>query len=201
MYKDYWKDFKNFKFRSVRELRLEKGMTQLALARKSHLKRPHLSQVETGKINMTWFTSIPLAEALKENPLDLMLGQSLENWGLDHSQRLTAVKMAIENPELLMASKSINRIERLDFGDRDSFGRVRKLSTPEAKKSKDNGEIKRNSVCAILTEKRTVTFYNERYDLNVPKIVDKKTARLLRKTGLFKFEKMRDENQRSDQKG
>jgi len=55
-------------------------------------------------------------------------------------------------------------------------------------------------VYAILKEKRTVTFHNERYNLNVPKIVDKKTARLLKETGLFKFEKVSDENQGSNQK-
>jgi len=56
-------------------------------------------------------------------------------------------------------------------------------------------------IYAVLTKKRTVIFQNEGYDFNVPKLVEKKTARLLRKTGLFKFEKVVDEDKRSDQKG
>lgn len=47
-------------------------------------------------------------------------------------------------------------------------------------------------IYAILTEKKSVTYLSEIYILNIPKIVDKKTARYLRKTGLFKFERIKE---------
>ena len=54
-------------------------------------------------------------------------------------------------------------------------------------------------IYAVLTKKRTVIFQNEIYDYNVPKLVEMKTARLLKMTGFFEFEKVRDEDKRSDQ--
>ena len=56
-------------------------------------------------------------------------------------------------------------------------------------------------IYAVLTKKRTVIFQNEIYDFNVPKLVDMKTARLLKKIGFFEFEKVRDEDKGSDQEG
>ena len=45
---------------------------------------------------------------------------------------------------------------------------------------------------AILKKKKSVTFHDEKYDLDVPKIVDGKTARYLRNTGLFKVKRIKE---------
>lgn len=45
---------------------------------------------------------------------------------------------------------------------------------------------------AILKKKKSVTFHDERYDLDIPKIVDGKTARYLRNTGLFKIKRIKE---------
>lgn len=115
-------DHRNFKLRSIREARLEKGLSQEQLAEKAGIKQQHLTQIETGRINPTWNTSKVLAEVLKENPLDLALGQILENVEIDKEERPEAVKYLLENRKLQMAAKNILKVEK-DFGERDSFGR------------------------------------------------------------------------------
>ncbi|MBU2597659.1 MAG: helix-turn-helix transcriptional regulator [Actinobacteria bacterium] len=192
-------------FRDIKERREALGLTLGQLASKCHnrISPQLLNMIERGNRNLTSDKALILGEVLNCEPFQLALSQTLSNQGISLKDRETAVDLLFDDFRRLLTLKSeeLEKRKDLDFGDRDTFARSKKLSKPEAKKSKDNGEIKRNSVCAILTEKRTVTFYNERYDRNVPKIVNVKTARFLRKTGLFKFEKMRDENQRSDQKG
>jgi len=57
---------------------------------------------------------------------------------------------------------------------------------------------KRQHVFAILIEKRTYTVFGVQYEQDTPLIVDIKTARYLKNTGLFKFERITDEDKRSD---
>ena len=57
---------------------------------------------------------------------------------------------------------------------------------------------KRQLVFAILTEKRTYTVFGVQYEQDTPLIVDIKTAKYLKNTGLFKFERIVDEDKRSD---
>jgi transcriptional regulator with XRE-family HTH domain len=145
---------KDFKMKSLRELRIEKGLSQLDLAVKSRIQTCHISQVETGAIkNMTYYTSKPLAEALDCDPLDLMLGQALANQGLELSQRKTAVKTVLENTDLMAASKSIDGIEKSDFGDRDSFGRKtiqKEVERDQAGIVRKEKEIKRDSFGRVI---------------------------------------------------
>lgn len=56
---------------------------------------------------------------------------------------------------------------------------------------------KRQHVKAILKEKRTVTVFGVIYEFEVPKIVDIKTARYLKNTGLFKFERIEEAEKKS----
>ena len=49
----------------VREIRLQKGMSQLDLAAKSNISLPHISDIELGKKGMHLSTFIRLTEALE----------------------------------------------------------------------------------------------------------------------------------------
>lgn len=147
-----YKDFKDFKLRSIREARLDKNLTQEELAKFADIERPHLSMIESGKINPTWATSKALAKVLKENPLDIAMGQILENVEIDKIDRPAAVKMLLEDKKILMAAKNINRLEK-DFGGRDGFGRkiiarqTEKDSLGRVIKSRD---IKRDSFGRVI---------------------------------------------------
>ena len=120
----------NFKLRSIREARLEKGLSQEQLSEKAGLKQQHLTQIENGIINPTWYTSKALAKALGENPLDLAVGQIFCNVEIAPEERLEAVKYLLDNPKIQRAAKSILQVEK-DFGDRDSFGRKRAVKEKE----------------------------------------------------------------------
>lgn len=128
---------------SVKEWRVKKGLTQLQLAQKSGIKQSHISQVESGHIHITYYTAIPLASVFKCNATDLILGNEMWLLGLDHSQRATALKAIMENEELYIASKGLSRVEQLDYGDRDSFGRKRS-KRGSAQKSAEAEQFKRD---------------------------------------------------------
>ncbi len=69
-----------------------------------------------------------------------------------------------------------------------------------ARKRKTALKKKTVYVNAILKDKKSFCIKNERYDKDIPKTVDKKTARLLRATGFFKFERIVNEDKGSHQK-
>ena len=125
-----------FILKSIREIREEKNISQAELSRKTQGRVPQglISELESGSRRLTGYTAIPIANILKVDVKGLILGQEMENSGIPLSERFEVLKTILSKPELLGASKSINRIKRLDFGDRDSFGR--KISKKEAKKRK-----------------------------------------------------------------
>lgn len=143
---------------SVKEWRIKKQLTQLQLAQKSGITQSHISHIENGRIHITYYSAIPLASVFKCNATDLILGNEMWLLGLDHSQRALAFKTILENKELHIASKGISRVERLDFGDRDSFGRKRfkrgraekRLEAEQFKR--DGFGIKRKVVSAEVDE-------------------------------------------------
>jgi transcriptional regulator with XRE-family HTH domain len=115
----------NFKLRSIREARQEKGLSQEQLSEKAGIKQQHLSQIENGGINPTRYTSKAIGKALGENPIDLAVGQILCNVEIDPEQRQQALKYLFDNPKIQIAAKNILKVEK-DFGNRDGFGRIKK---------------------------------------------------------------------------
>jgi transcriptional regulator with XRE-family HTH domain len=119
-------NYKDFKLISIKEARQDKGLTQEELAKFAYIERPHLSQIESGKINPTWNTTKALAKVLKERPLDLAIGQILENVEIEKGERQQALQYLIDNPKIQRAAKGILKVEK-DFGGRDFFGRKKAI--------------------------------------------------------------------------
>jgi transcriptional regulator with XRE-family HTH domain len=57
--------------RAIRELRIERGSSQVVLAEKASLTVAALSRIERGHTNPTWGTVIALARALEMTVVDL----------------------------------------------------------------------------------------------------------------------------------
>jgi transcriptional regulator with XRE-family HTH domain len=110
------KKFEDFKLKSIREIRQEKGLTQEQLALKSGIKQQHLTQIETGKINPTVKTSKAIAEALGVETEDLMLGQTLENTGIE--DRKEAIDWFLDIGKYMEAFENINRAVK-NFENKD----------------------------------------------------------------------------------
>lgn len=106
------KKYNAFKYESIREVRLKKGFTQEQLAEKSGIKQQHLTQVETGKIRPTLKTSRALAKALDVDPLDLMLGQILENREIKKKERKDTIARYLDIGKDVMAFNDINQVLR-----------------------------------------------------------------------------------------
>jgi len=127
-----------FVLKSIRELREEKGISQLELSQKTFGRVPQglISELESGSRHLTGYTAYPLIEALDNvvSAKDLILGQEMANAGIPLSERHTVFKAVLDEPDLLGASKSINRVKSLDFGNRDAFGRKLPKKEVEARK-------------------------------------------------------------------
>ena len=133
--------------KSIKERRVEAGLTQDQLIQKSGLRisREFLSMVEAGKRFLTKDSTILLSAALKCEPLELFLGQTLSNLDIDLSKRDQAVKSALDYVKMGAALKEAEREARgkLDYGDRDSFGRK---AVKEKETTRDSYGIKRIAV-------------------------------------------------------
>lgn len=112
-------------YKSIKEHREEQGITQSELARRTDLRIPQgkISNLEAGFINLTSNSALCLSNALKTNVLGLLLGQDMANKGIAEKDREKLV-IAISDgkADLLRAYKSADRVQSLDFGDRDSLG-------------------------------------------------------------------------------
>lgn len=56
----------------IRDMRLSRGMSQSALAEKSNISLPHISEIELGKCNMRLSTFTKIAEALQVSADELI---------------------------------------------------------------------------------------------------------------------------------
>lgn len=117
-----------FNLKSVRQHREEFNLTQQQLALKSRVPQETISMIETGTRHMLSDVAIKLAKIFKVEPFLLKLAQEMEKNGIILEQRHVALKSVLDNQELSSATKSLIETERLDFGNRDGFGRKRSKS-------------------------------------------------------------------------
>ena len=126
-----------FSLKSIQEHRKDQNISQLELNRRTYGRVPQslISELESGTRNLTGYTSIPLADALKTNVLGLCIGQEMHNKGIAFKDREKLLKdISDGDSNLLRAYKSVNRVKGLDFKDRDSWGRKLDKEQIEAKK-------------------------------------------------------------------
>ncbi|MBA7619752.1 hypothetical protein ES703_27093 [subsurface metagenome] len=144
-----------FTFKSMRELRNDKGLSQLELAKKSGVSREFINRVEQGHLHLSGFTAPRIAKALGNvSYKSLIMAQELANHGLSESERKETIKIALKEAEGLSPGSIsvIKTIRDFDYGDRDSWGRkkskkeieVEKRAEKRAEKDKEIDEFDRN---------------------------------------------------------
>lgn len=128
---------KKFTFKSLRELRSNKGLSQLALAKLSGVSREHINRIEQGHLHLSGFTAPRIALVFKVNYKSMMISQELANNGLNEDQRKEVITIALKEAEDL-SSATIDVIKTMekfdDFGSRDSFGRKKSKKQIDAEK-------------------------------------------------------------------
>ncbi len=126
-----------FTFKSLRELRSGKGLSQNDLAQLSGVSREHINRMEQGHLHLSGFTAPRIALVFKVNYKSMMISQELANNGLNEDQRKEVIVMALKEAEDL-SSATIGVIKTMqkfdDFGDRDSFGRKKSKKQIDAEK-------------------------------------------------------------------
>jgi len=132
-----------FTFKSMRELRIEKGLTQLELAKKSGVSREFINKVEQGHLHLSGWTAPNISKVFGVSYKSLVMAQELANHGLNESERKETIATAIKEADGLSPG-SINVIKTIkdfDYGDRDSFGRKKTKKEIDAEKraEKDKG--------------------------------------------------------------
>lgn len=97
--------------KDIKERRTEAGLTQDDLIKKSGLKfgREFLSMVESGKRFLTRDSTILLSTALKCEPLELFLGQTLSNLNINLEERSRAVKSALDYIKMAAAIYDVKK--------------------------------------------------------------------------------------------
>jgi len=132
-----------FTFKSLRELRNDKGLTQLELAKKSGVSREFINKVEQGHLHLSGFTAPNISKVFGVNYKSLIMAQELANHGLNESDRKEAIATALKEAEGLSPATIdvIKTIRDYDFGDRDSWGRKKSKKEIDAEKraEKDKG--------------------------------------------------------------
>ena len=132
-----------FTFKSMRELRIEKGLTQLELAKKSGVSREFINRVEQGHLHLSGWTAPNISKVFGVNYKSLVMAQELANHGLNESERKETIATAIKeaNGLSLGSINVIKTIKDFDYGDRDSFGRKKTKKEIDAEKraEKDKG--------------------------------------------------------------
>jgi len=126
-----------FTFKSLRELRSGKGLSQNDLAQLSGISREHINRIEQGHLHLSGFTAPRIALVFKVNYKSMMISQELANNGLNEDQRKEVIAIALKEAEDL-SSATIDVIKTMqkfdDFGDRDSFGRKKSKKQIDAEK-------------------------------------------------------------------
>jgi len=97
--------------KDIKERRTEAGLTQEDLIKKSGLKygREFLSMIEAGKRFLTKESTLLLSAALKCEPLELFLGQTLSNLHIDLNERDRAVKSALDYIKMAAAIYDVKK--------------------------------------------------------------------------------------------
>lgn len=118
-------------FKSLRELRIKKKLSQLGLAKLSGVSREHINRLEQGHLHLSGWTAPNIAKVFKVNYKSLIMAQELANHGLSESERKEAIVIALKEAEDLSPATIgvIKKIRNFNYGrERDVFGRVKKLS-------------------------------------------------------------------------
>lgn len=125
-----------FTFKSLRELRSEKGLSQLELAKKSGVSREFINKVEQGHLHLSGFSAPNISKVFGVNYKSLIIAQELANHGLSESDRKGAIITALKESEGLSPATIgiVKTIKDFDYGDRDSFGRKKSKKEIDAKK-------------------------------------------------------------------
>ncbi len=125
-----------FTFKSLRELRNDKGLSQLELAKKSGVSREFINRVEQGHLHLSGFTAPNISKVFGVNYKSLIMAQELANHGLSESERRETIATALKEAEGLSPGSIsvIKTIKDFDYGDRDSFGRKKSKKQIDAEK-------------------------------------------------------------------
>ncbi len=131
-----------FTFKSMRELRIEKGLTQLELAKKSGVSREFINRVEQGHLHLSGWTAPNISKVFGVSYKSLIMAQELANHGLNESDRKETIATAIKEADGLSPG-SINVIKTIkdfDYGSRDSWGRKKSKKEIEVEKRAEKGK-------------------------------------------------------------
>ncbi|MBA7671708.1 hypothetical protein ES703_79868 [subsurface metagenome] len=180
---DYYEgkfDDKPLSLLSIKEHRIKRGMSQLKLSQATHLFVPQnvISELESGRRQLTGYTIPHLCNVFKVGKEDLILGNKLAMKGVKLEDRFKAIKAVANDTDLFIAGKGIARAQkldkRLDFGNRDSLG-VR-LSDEEVEARKDAGDmtIERDSFGRKRTKKEIKVRRKEAEKKRAEKRVEKR---------------------------
>lgn len=140
-----------FTFKSLKELRSEKGLSQLDLAKLSGVSREFINRVEQGHLHLSGFTAPRIALVFKVHYKSLIMAQELANHGLSESGRKETIATALKEAEGLSSGtiEVIKTIKDFDYGDRDLFGRKKPKkeidAEKRAEKDKEIDEFDRDS--------------------------------------------------------
>lgn len=133
-----------FTFKSLRELRIGRKLSQLNLAKLSGVSREFINRVEQGHLHLSGWTAPNIALVFKVGWKSLIMAQELANHGLSESDRKGVIATALKESEGLSPGtvEIIKTVKDFDYGDRDAFGRKRKLSVygDDAEKIAEKGK-------------------------------------------------------------